>query len=69
MAIFQDHRAAFDELREMANEDSRTGPFDPELDRKLPVSRQQKYKRLLSEIHFGLGMGAGGNSRPATPKL
>jgi hypothetical protein len=61
MATFQDHRAAFDELREMATEDSRTGPFDPDLDRELPVSRQQKYNRLRSEIKFGLGMGAGGN--------
>jgi hypothetical protein len=60
MAIFQNHRAAFEELRQMATEDSRTGPFDPDLDRKLPVSRQQKYNRLLSEIHPGLGMGAGG---------
>jgi hypothetical protein len=53
---FQDHRAAFDTLRQMVIEDSRREWYFSEshLDTTLSESRKQEYRDLLSQINNGL---------------
>jgi hypothetical protein len=60
MTSFHDHRAAFEELRQMATDDSRSGSFNLRYDEKLSGSRWQKYAHLLSEIRPRLNVMAGG---------
>src|SRR5277367_2306338 len=60
MATFHDHRAAFEELRQMATEDSRYGPFDFHYAEKLSELQRQKYRHSLSEIRPRLNVLAGG---------
>src|SRR5271170_6402728 len=50
MAIYHDHRGTFEELRQMATDDSRSGSFNFHYDEKLSDVRWQKYAQLLSEI-------------------
>ena len=52
--VFQDHRAAFEQLRQMATEDSVSYLTESDLDTRLRDMRRQKYKRLLSEIRPSL---------------
>jgi len=52
--VFQDHRAAFEQLRQMATEDSVSYFSESHLDTRLSDTRRQKYKSLLSEIRHGL---------------
>src|SRR5437868_5619356 len=54
LTIFHDHRAAFEELRQMATDDARSGSFNFQYDEELTRLRRQKYRQLLSEIHPGL---------------
>lgn len=51
IAVFQEHRAAFDKLREMAAEDSVPYLSASHLSSKLSDARKQRYKDILSEIH------------------
>lgn len=55
--VFQDHRAAFEQLQQMAVEDSIWDLNEAHLDARLDDKRKQEYKRLLSEIRLGLGAG------------
>jgi hypothetical protein len=50
---FLDHRAAFEELREMAADDSKQEGYFNEhlLNKKFPWSRRQEYKHLKAEIY------------------
>ena len=50
------HRAAFERLRQMVTEDLKAKSYfsDSDLDGKLPESRKQEYRSLLSEIQPGL---------------
>jgi hypothetical protein len=57
ITVFQDHRAAFQQLRQMAVEDSIWDLNEAHLDARLDDKRKQEYKRLLSEIRPGLGAG------------
>ena len=52
--VFQDHRAAFEQLRQMATEDSVSYLTESDLDARLSDMRRQKYKSLLSEIRPSL---------------
>jgi hypothetical protein len=57
ITVFQDHRAAFEQLRQMAVEDSIWDLNEAHLDARLDDKRKREYKRLLSEIRPGLGAG------------
>jgi hypothetical protein len=59
MTRFHDHRAAFEELRQMATEDVRYGSFNLHYGEKLSGLRRQKYRQLLSEIRPCLNVMAG----------
>jgi hypothetical protein len=61
IATFHDHRAAFEQLRQMAIEDAQHGPFNPFVEKKLPDSRRQKYRDLQYEIHVDNDVGAAGS--------
>ena len=52
--VFQDHRAAFEQLRQMATEDSMGIFSESDLDAGLGDKRRQEYKSLLSEIRPGV---------------
>lgn len=56
--VFQDHRAAFEQLRQMATEDSVGYLTESDLDTRLSDTRRQKYKSLLSEIRPSLTVTA-----------
>jgi hypothetical protein len=53
LTSFHDHRAAFEELREMAANDSKQEGYFNEslLTKKFPAARRQEYKHLKAEIH------------------
>jgi hypothetical protein len=52
IALYREHRSAFAELKHMAAEDAKSmGYFNAGDLTKLPVLRQQEYKRLIHEIH------------------
>jgi hypothetical protein len=48
--VFQDHRAAFEKLRQMPAEDSAGYVSESHLDARLGDKRRQEYKSLLSDI-------------------
>jgi hypothetical protein len=50
MTVFQNHRAAFEKLRQMAAEDSAGYVSESNLDARLGEKRIKEYKSLLSEI-------------------
>ena len=58
ITFFQDHRAAFEKLRQMAAEDSAGYLSESHLDARLGVKRRQEYKSLLSEIRPCRSVGA-----------
>jgi hypothetical protein len=53
IAIFREHRASFERLRQMATEDVRQVTYITEVDIEGNISeaRKQEYRRLLSEIY------------------
>jgi hypothetical protein len=58
IAIFQDHRAAFEKLQQMAAEDAALGWYlGTSETNKISGSRRQEYKRLMSEVRPGLIIG------------
>lgn len=57
ITFFQDHRAAFEKLRQMAAEDSAGYLSESHLDARLGDKRNQEYKSLLSEIRPCRSMG------------
>ncbi len=57
--IFQDHRAAFEKLPQMAAEDSVWDFSESHLDARLSDKRRQEYKSLLSEIRPAPSVGRG----------
>jgi len=59
ITVFQDHRAAFEKLPQMAAEDSIWIFSESDLDARLGDKRRQEYKSLLSEIRPGLSVGRG----------
>lgn len=59
MTVFQNHRAAFEQLRQMATEDSLSYLSESDLDARLSGTRRQKYKSLLSEIRPCRSVGRG----------
>lgn len=56
ITIFQEHRAAFEKLRQMASDDSQKESYfsQSSLGNQLNDARKSEYKTLLSEIHSGL---------------
>ncbi len=63
LAIFHDHRAAFEKLRQMVAEDSQHEWYfsKSHLDDKIDGLRQQEYKNLFSEIQSNLVLTVGYN--------
>lgn len=59
ITVFQEHRAAFEKLRQMAAEDSMWDFSESRLDARLGDKRRQEYKSLLSEIRRDLSVGRG----------
>jgi hypothetical protein len=57
ITFFQDHRAAFEKLRQMAAEDSAGYLSESHLDARLGDKRKHEYKSLLSEIRPCRSMG------------
>jgi hypothetical protein len=57
ITVFQNHRAAFEQLRQMAVEDSAGYLSESHLDARLGDKRRQDYKSLLSEIRPCRSMG------------
>jgi hypothetical protein len=57
IASFQDHRVAFEKLRQMAAEDSEGYLSESHLDIRLGDKRRQAYLSLLSEIRPCRSMG------------
>lgn len=58
IAIFQDHRAAFEKLQQMAAEDAKQGWYlGTSETNKISETRWQEYKQLISEVHPGLIIG------------
>jgi len=54
LAIFQEHRAAFEQVRQMLVEDLRNAPVNKSGVKQLKAKQSQKYKQLVAEIYPGL---------------
>lgn len=71
---FQTHREAFDKIQQMATEDARNGLYLDTFDTsglegsKFGKSRQEEYKKLISEIRPGLNITIDGHDKVVSVK-
>lgn len=58
LSVFRQHRASFDQLRQMAIDDKEIEGYfsESELKPALSAERQRSYRALLSDIHPGLAV-------------
>ena len=54
LTIFHEHRATFEQLRQMLVEDLRNAPVDKSGVKQLKAKQSPKYKQLVAEIYPGL---------------